>query len=100
MPRSELAYLCRPPAARIRGAGRQYLRLQLHRAQQLRWAAGLPVESQRLRFDGVHDVTAFDAALERLVELDDFDEGPLATPLHAPPDEAVRCQVGRAGLTK
>ncbi len=61
IPRTELAYLYRPDEDESEAL--RYLRLQLHRAQRLPWAAGLRVEPQRVRFDVAHDVAAFDAAL-------------------------------------
>ncbi|TVR92282.1 MAG: hypothetical protein EA416_07750 [Trueperaceae bacterium] len=61
VPRTDLAYLYRPDEAESQAL--QYLRLQLHRAQQLPWAAGLQVEPHRVRFDVGHDVATFRAAL-------------------------------------
>ncbi len=61
VPRAELAYLYRPDEPEA--VALPYLRLQLHRAQRLPWAAGLQVDAQRVRWDVASDVARFEAAL-------------------------------------
>lgn len=58
--RQELAYLYRPDEPET--VALSYLRLQLHRAQQYEWAAGLELEHNRVRWRAESDVAAARAA--------------------------------------
>jgi DNA-binding SARP family transcriptional activator len=63
VPRTELAYLYRPDEPE--GAALQYLRLQVHRAQRLAWAADLEVAADRVRWSPTTDLAGFDDAIGR-----------------------------------
>lgn len=61
LPRQQLAWLYRPDSDEEDAL--RYLRLQLHRAQQYPWAAGLEVERDRLRWQAETDLAEFRAAV-------------------------------------